>query len=156
MMGAVTNIAPVSPVFSFRGTWTVAAPVEAVHGVLIDLARYPEWWPQVRAVARLGVDDARVLCRSTLPYTLDLVLHAVHRERRLLETGISGDLHGSVRWRLTSIEGGTRMDFEQDVAVRGRRLGLASYLVGPVLRWNHDRMMAGCLAGLRARLGHGS
>ena len=151
-MGAVTVLTPPPPVFSFRRTWTVAAPVAAVHAALVDLERYPEWWPQVLAVAKLGADDARVLCRSTLPYTLDLVLHAVHRERRLLETGISGDLHGSVRWRLTAIEGGTRMDFEQDVAVRGRRLGLASYLVAPVLRWNHDRMMAGCLAGLRALL----
>ena len=142
-----------SPVFSFRGTGTVAAPHGAVADVLLDLEQYPQWWPQVRAVAKLGPDDARVLCRSTLPYTLDLVLHAVHRGPRLLETGLSGDLDGSVRWRLTPIEGGTRMDFEQDVSVAGRALGLASYVARPLLRWNHHRMMAGCLAGLRTRLG---
>ena len=138
--------------YSFRGTWTVAAAPEAVHDVLVDLERYPDWWPQVRAVAKLGPDDARVLCRSALPYTLDLVLHAEHREPPLLETTISGDLDGVVRWRLVPADGGTRMEFEQDVRV-GRLLGLASYVVRPLLAWNHHRMMDGCIAGLRARLG---
>ena len=48
---------------------------------------------------------------------------------------------------------GTRLDFEQDVTAEGRLLGLASYVARPLLTWNHDRMMAGCLAGLRAQLG---
>ncbi|HEU4811995.1 MAG TPA: SRPBCC family protein [Nocardioides sp.] len=138
--------------YSFRGTWTVAAAPEAVHDVLVDLERYPDWWPQVRAVAKLGPDDARVLCRSALPYTLDLVLHAEHREPPLLETTISGDLDGVVRWRLVPAAGGTRMEFEQDVRV-GRLLGLASYVARPLLTWNHHRMMDGCIAGLRTRLG---
>lgn len=138
--------------YSFRGTWTVAAAPEAVHDVLVDLERYPDWWPQVRAVAKLGPDDARVLCRSALPYTLDLVLHAEHREPPLLETTISGDLDGVVRWRLVPDDDGTRMEFEQDVQV-GRLLGVASYVARPLLTWNHHRMMDGCIAGLRARLG---
>ncbi len=147
-----------SPGFSFRDSWTVPAPRERVHAVLLDLEHYPEWWPQVRAVAKLGEDDARVLCRSALPYTLDLLLHAEHREPHLLETSLAGDLEGVVRWRLHDAGPGhtaTRMDFEQDVRVAGRLLGLASYAARPVLRWNHDRMMAGCLAGLRTRLASG-
>ena len=70
----------------------------------------------------------------------------------------SGDLHGVVRWRLSPEAGGTRMDFEQDVHVTGRLLRAASYAARPLLHWNHDRMMAGCIArpagaagGLRAR-----
>lgn len=143
-----------SPLFSFRDTWTVPAPLPRVHEVLVDLEHYPEWWPEVLAVAKVTDDDARVLCRSALPYTLDLLLHAERREPTVLETSLSGDLDGVVRWRL-SAEGGssTRMEFEQDVRVTGRLLGLASYPARPVLRWNHDRMMAGCLAGLRSRLG---
>ena len=137
--------------YRFAGTWTVPHPVPAVAGVLVDLERYPEWWPEVVAVASLGPDDARVLCRSVLPYTLDLVLHAEHREPPLLETSVSGDLRGVVRWRLTGEGSGTRMDFEQEVEVRGP-LALASYVARPVLRWNHHRMMRGCVAGLRARL----
>lgn len=142
-----------SPRFSFRDTWTVPVPLPRVHEVLVDLEHYPEWWPQVLAVAKVTDDDARVLCRSALPYTLDLLLHAERREPTVLETSLSGDLDGVVRWRLVPEPDGTRMEFEQDVRVTGRLLGLASYAARPLLRWNHDRMMAGCLAGLRSRLG---
>jgi carbon monoxide dehydrogenase subunit G len=140
-----------SPTYVFDGSWQVAAPVPAVHDLLVDLERYPDWWPQVVAVASLGPDDARVLCRSALPYTLDLVLHASNRSAGLLEVDVSGDLAGSVRFELTPADGGTRLDFAQEVSVGGL-LGAASHVVRPVLRWNHQRMMAGCIAGLRARL----
>jgi len=141
-------MAPVKT-YEFHESWEVAAPLDDVRDVLVDLERYPAWWPQVVAVASLGPDDARVLCRSTLPYTLDLVLHAVSREAPLLEVRVAGDLTGTVRWRLSPTAGGTHLDFTQEVTVQGRLLGLASYLARPVLAWNHDRMMAGCLAGLR-------
>jgi hypothetical protein len=125
--------------------------LDRVHEVLVDLEHYPDWWRQVVAVASLGPDDARVLCRSALPYTLDLVLHAVSRDPGLLEVAVSGDLDGTVRWRLSAEPSGTRLDFQQEVAVRGL-LGVASYLLRPVLTWNHDRMMVGCVEGLRQRL----
>ena len=141
-----------SVAYEFRGTWWVAAPLEAVRETVVDLERYPEWWPQIRAVAKLGPDDARVLCRSALPYTLDLVLHAVSREGSVLEVDVCGDLDGSVRWELAPEPGGTRMGFEQQVLVSGP-LAVASYVVRPLLRWNHHRMMLGCIAGLRDRLG---
>lgn len=139
--------------FIFRDAWVLSAPVEQVGSVLGDLADYPSWWPEVLAVAALGPDDARVLCRSRLPYTLDLVLHAESRGPALLESTISGDLDGVVRWRLAPEGERTRLDFEQRVVVTGRLLGLASYAAGPALRWNHHRMMASGIAGLRNRLG---
>src|SRR5689334_18311647 len=138
--------------FTFSGTWEVAAPTDAVQALLIDLERYPEWWPQVVAVASLGPDDARVLCRSTLPYTLDLVLHAVSREAPLLEVEVAGDLTGAVRWHRPPTATRPRLDFAPDVPVQGRLLGWASYVGRPLLAWNHDRMMAGCLEGLRRQL----
>ncbi|MGB0098816.1 MAG: SRPBCC family protein [Nocardioides sp.] len=137
--------------YAFSGSWTVPAPLEAVHGALVDLERYPDWWPQVVAVASLGPDDARVLCRSTLPYTLDLVLHAVDRSPERLEVAVAGDLSGSVRFGLTPTDSGTRLDLDQEVVVGGL-LAAVSGLARPVLRWNHQRMMAGCVDGLRAWL----
>lgn len=137
--------------YSFRESWTLAAAPEAVRDVVVDLESYPEWWPQVVAVASLGPDDARVLCRSVLPYTLDLVLHAVTRDLPVLEVVVSGDLDGVARWRITPETGGSRMEFEQDVRAGGL-LRAVSPVLKPVLRWNHHRMMAGCRAGLDARL----
>jgi hypothetical protein len=88
-----------------------------------------------------------VLCRSTLPYTLDLVLTAVRRETRVLETSVSGDLDGRVRWTVAADGDGTRLAWEQEVTVIGR-LAVASYVGRPLFTWNHQRMMAGGLAGL--------
>lgn len=136
--------------YAFSGSWHLLAPPGEVHAVLVDLEHYPDWWPQVRAVASLGPDDARVLCRSVLPYTLDLVLHAVDRSPDRLEVAVTGDLEGSVRFALADEDGGTRLDLDQQVSVGGV-LGLASSVVRPVLRWNHHRMMQGCVEGLGRR-----
>lgn len=138
--------------FRFTDRWTVSAPAERVRDVVIDLEYYPVWWPQVRAVASLGPDDARLLIRSTLPYTLDLVLHAVSRELPELRVELDGDLRGWARWRLHPESGGTGMDFAQEVELM-RLPTLAARAARPLLRWNHARMMAGCRAGLARRLG---
>jgi hypothetical protein len=138
--------------YRFTDSWTVPHPPSAVADVLVDLERYPDWWPEVVSVQSLGPDDARVRCRSVLPYTLDLVLHAEHRRPPLLETTVTGDLEGVVRWRLAQVGAArTRMDFEQEVDVRGA-LALASYVARPVLSWNHHRMMRDCRTGLRTHL----
>lgn len=137
--------------YSFRDSWPVAAPPGRVRDVLVDLERYPRWWPQVVAVASLGPDRARVLCRSVLPYTLDLVLQAVTRELPVLEVEVSGDLVGWVRFAITAEGAGARVDFTQEVTVSGP-LAAASRVARPVLRWNHERMMRGCAQGLARRL----
>ncbi len=141
-----------SRTFAFRDDWTVDAPPERVRAVLEDLEHYPDWWPEVRAVAKLGPDDALVVCRSRLPYSLELRLHAVHRLPYLLETSISGDLEGQVRYHLAPNGVGTRLRFEQDVVVVGGFLGLAARVARRLLVWNHDRMMASCVTGLRRTL----
>jgi uncharacterized protein YndB with AHSA1/START domain len=143
----------VSRLFRFEDSWTVPAPPETVREVVVDLEHYPRWWPQVRAVASLGPEDAWVLCRSLLPYTLDLVLHAVSRDLPTVEVAIDGDLRGHAAWTLTPVAGGlTRMEFVQEVEILRLPDGLVR-LARPVLAWNHDRMMSGCRAGLQRRLG---
>ena len=138
--------------FAFSDFWEIAAPVDQVAATLTDLEHYPDWWPQVRAVASLGPDTAWVRCRSSLPYTLDLILDAVSRTAPVVEVAISGDLEGFARFTLSPTASGSRLDFAQEVIVNGA-LALASYVGGPVLRWNHHRMMAGCREGLVRRLG---
>jgi hypothetical protein len=139
--------------YAFSSSWWLPHPVAEVHATLIDVERYPEWWPQVVACLRLGPDDGLVVCRSTLPYTLEMHLHAERREPDLLETSVTGDLEGWVRWRLLTEDDGCRVLFEQEVVVHGAALALASYVARPALRWNHAQMMAGAQRGLEARLG---
>jgi hypothetical protein len=140
----------VSRRYTFRHGWTVGAPADRVQQVLGDLERYPEWWPQIVAVAKIDDDNARVICRSVLPYTIDLWLTLVRREPLVLETELSGDLDGRARWRLFPEDGATRLEYEQDVLVTGRLLGVLSVVLRRPLAWNHDRMMAGCRDGLAA------
>lgn len=140
-----------TPSYSFREQWTVAANPEDVRAVLVDLEHYPAWWRQVVAVGKIGEDDAVALCRSVLPYTLELRLHAVSRELPTIEVEVGGHLCGRVRWTLEPATGGTRLTWQQDVRVHGWLAGPAA-VARPLLRWNHARMMRGGRLGLEARL----
>jgi uncharacterized protein YndB with AHSA1/START domain len=148
----------VSPTtYRFSDAFTVAAPPERVHAVLADLEHYVDWWRQVRAVAKVDDDHALVVCRSTLPYDLELALTAVRRDPELLEVGIDGPIRGWARFHLTPgrTEGpgpATRLVFEQQVRAEAPVMVLASYAVKPVLAWNHQQMMRGAREGLQ-RLG---
>lgn len=133
--------------YRFEHGLTVRAPLGAVHDLLVDLERYPSWWPQVRAVGSLGPDTALVVSRSVLPYDLEMTLHAVRRAAPVLEVRISGSIDGFARWRLRADGPLTVLAYEQEVDARGA-LALASYLLKPLLRWNHRRMMAGFDRGL--------
>lgn len=148
MMGHVIS-------FSFTASWLVPATVPEVADVVVDLEHYPQWWPEVRAVASLGPDTARVLIRSALPFTVDVVLEAVRREPPVLEVAMSGTVDGWARWALAEEDGGTRCDYTQEVTVGGW-LAVASYVGRPALEWNHHRAMLGCERGLRHRLTAGA
>lgn len=142
--------------FRFVDSWEVDASPESVRDVLVDLERYPEWWTQVRAVAKVTDDDAIVLCRSRLPYTLEMHLHAVSRDLPTVKVAIGGDLDGFAQWTLvpTGSAGGparTRLDFLQEVDLVSVPDWLAS-LARPLLTWNHHRMMDGARTGLDRRL----
>lgn len=139
--------------FTFHTRFVVPTPVPAVAAVLVDLEHYPSWWPQVRAVAKLDDDHAWVVCRSALPYDLDLVLGAVDRGPQRLLSSIDGDLIGQASWTLAPHWHGTSVDYRQDVVVAGSlrratRFGAARAL----MRRNHGHMMSGCERGLRRRL----
>lgn len=138
--------------YSFASTWWVRAAPSPVHAVLEDVEHYPEWWPQVVACLKLGEDEGVVLCRSSLPYTLELGVSLLRRTPEVLESRVTGDLDGWVRWRVVPDGGGCRVHFEQEVVARGALLGLASYAARPMLRWNHARMLAGARDGLARRL----
>ena len=129
----------------------LAAEPDEVRAVLVDLEFFGSWWPQVRAVASLGSDDALVVCRSALPYDLELHLHAERRDADVLRVRIDGPIKGYAQWKLSAAPGGTRLDFEQRVRAVDRGFVLASYLFKPLLRWNHQRMMQGAEDGLAAR-----
>jgi carbon monoxide dehydrogenase subunit G len=139
--------------YEFTSSFNLAAPRERVHEVLLDLEHYGDWWPQVRGVGKIDDDRALVVCRSALPYSLELLLTKVSEALELLEVSIDGPIRGRARYRLAEDgAGGTSVRFEQEVYAEARMMALASYVVKPLLTWNHHRMMAGAEQGLRAKL----
>ena len=139
--------------YRFSATYTLQAPRDRVHAVLVDLENYCDWWMQVRGVAKIDDDTALVVCRSVLPYDLELVLTAVSREVDLLEVRIEGPIRGYARYHLVEASPGvTSLRFEQEVRAESRLMVLASYVARPLLVWNHHRMMRGSEQGLRALL----
>ena len=128
-----------------------------MHDVLVDLEYYSDWWPQVRAVAKIDDDHALVVCRSVLPYDLELVLTAVSRDRRPARGAASTVRSAGGRGTTSTRQGPgvTSLRFEQEVRAEARLLVLASYVARPLLVWNHHRMMRGSEQGLRALLERG-
>ena len=113
--------------YRFSSTFTLEAPRERVHDVLVDLEFYADWWPQVRAVAKIDDDHALVVCRSTLPYDLELELSAVSRDPDCLEVGIDGPIRGWARYHLDEQgPGRTSLQFEQEVRAEAPMFVVAS------------------------------
>lgn len=139
--------------FRFEHRWLLDATRDAAYDVLVDLERYPEWWPQVKAVVKLGEDHGLVLCRSLLPVTLRLELRPTVRdpEAGVLEVSIHGDLRGWSRFTLTPTPGGLDVHYEQEVETQRPALD-ATRLVRRVVTANHTWMMRGCRRGLGSRV----
>lgn len=139
-----------SPHYRFETRWTLPVPRDRLFEVLADVAGYPAWWPQVRAVARLNDDTAHVVARSLLPYSLDLVLTRVVEDPAagVLEAGIAGQLEGWSRWTLRGDGRTTAVRYEQEVTTPGRLMTAASAVARPALVANHAWMMRGGRRGL--------
>lgn len=136
--------------YRFRSAWHVDASRDAVFGVLADFASYPRWWRQIRSVERVDEDSAEVVCRSALPYRLELRAERTCQDpdRGVLEVRLSGDLDGWSRWTLAPAGRRTSLVYEQEVVVHGRLLRVAGLVGRPVLRLNHAWMMRGGRVGL--------
>lgn len=124
-----------------------------LFGVLADVARYPDWWPQVRSVRQVDESTAWVVCRSLLPYRLVLRLtrSVEDPDRGVLEVDIDGALRGRARWTLTGHGAGTHVGYEQEVRTATLVLTAGSRLLRPVLVANHAWMMRGGRRGLLRR-----
>jgi hypothetical protein len=135
--------------YRFHSTWSVPAPIGVVHDVLLDYERYPMWWPQVRSVESTP-DGMVTVCRSVLPY--DLVFTAVQYtlEDGSLVAQLQGDLDGSLQARLYASGSGTRIEYEQEVALEKPLLRRFSPVLRPAFRLNHVVMMRAGQAGLSA------
>lgn len=146
-----------TPAYRFRNTWWLAAPPARVFDAIVDLAEYPRWWPDVRAVRRLGDDTAEVVCRSNLPYRLTLLMHRTEQDERAgrMAVRLDGDLVGWLTGRVSAVGGGTTLEIAQEVDARKSLLRALSPIARPIFRGNHALMMRRGRRGLAEHLDHG-
>lgn len=140
-------------IYRFRDIWFIAAPAPSVFDAVVDLARYPQWWPDVRSVRRIDEETAELICRATLPYQLVLRMRRAEQDAPAgrLRVHLSGDLEGSLAALVLTHSAGTRLDITQQVVATKpllRRLSIAR----PLFRVNHALMMRRGQHGLRRLL----
>jgi hypothetical protein len=142
--------------YRFREHWHLPAQVDTVYDILVDLASYPQWWPQVRSVEGIDQDGARLVCRSALPYSLrfDALRGREDREAGVLEARLVGDLVGFSRWIVRPHAYGTELVYEQHVTTPRGVLRWLAPIARPVLVLNHAWMMRCGRKGLETRLRH--
>ncbi|HET9138365.1 polyketide cyclase [Actinophytocola sp.] len=141
--------------YRFRNVWSVETAAARLFGALVDLANYPAWWPDVRAVDRLDDDTAQVTCRALLPYALVFRLHRVEQDERAgrLRVGISGDLEGFCEGVVApGSPGRATLAISQRVVVNKSLLRRLAPVARPLFRANHAVMMRRGQRGLRAYL----
>ncbi len=144
--------------FTFEDSWEIAVEPGLVFEALARLEEYPAWWPEVRSVSRIDDDSGRVRIRSTLPYTLTLVLtrEVEDRHEGLLRVGIAGDLVGWAAYRVSATPGGARADYRQVTSVQVRWMRPLVPVVRPLLEANHAAMMRSGRDGLSRACASGS
>jgi hypothetical protein len=147
--------------YCFVTTWRIGKPIGPVWDAILDVERYPEWWPGVKRVERLGELGPGVVgarhaqtWRSVLPYDVRFTMRQVRVEPPVLtEYHAEGDLDGLGRWRLK--EEGSETVVYYDWIVRTTKLwqNLMTPIARPVLAWNHDVVMGWGGRGLATYLG---
>lgn len=147
--------------FHLVSEWWLPVAPERLWAVLTAPEDWPGWWPQVRTVESITPGDAdgvgairHTRWGSRLPYGLSMDLCTLRVERlALLEVAATGDVHGVGEWRLTPIEGGTRVRYTWEIRlVRPWMRRLAPWL-RRLFAWNHHQVMRAGARGMARTLG---
>ena len=146
--------------YEFLTTWCLDAPIDRVWDVLYQPARYPAWWPGVRAVDLVRTGDAtgvgqvsRFSWRSLLPYTLRFDLRVTRVKRPyVIEAEATGELEGRGVWRLFD-GAGTAVVYDWRVRTTQPWMNRLAPVARPAFVWNHDLAMRQGGFGLARDLG---
>jgi uncharacterized protein YndB with AHSA1/START domain len=100
-----------------RFTTVIPAPLEIVYALFTDAERFPEWFPQARAVEHLSRPMTQVGSSFTIRFhgrpdareeVLEVVPNTLHRRRFVQGQGIAA--WGNVTVRFRAVNGGTELE----------------------------------------------
>ncbi|MGK4580605.1 SRPBCC family protein [Kitasatospora sp. HPMI-4] len=140
--------------YHLRSVWRLPAEPALVYRALADVARYPQWWPQIRSVRQLDEHSGELAIRSVLPYVLRITIREQRRDAAagLLQAELGGDLRGWSRWQVGPGGPGTLVLFEEDVRPAKPLMRRFAPIARPLFLTNHAAMMRAGQRGLRAYL----
>jgi hypothetical protein len=145
--------------YRFRNVWSLDIAATRVFDALVDVARYPAWWPDVRSVSQVDDDTAEVACRALLPYSLVFHMRRAEQDERSgrLRVDLTGDLEGHCLGVVaTQRPYWTRLEISQHVVVNKSLLRRLAPVARPLFQANHAAMMWRGQRGLRRYLLAGS
>jgi uncharacterized protein YndB with AHSA1/START domain len=131
--------------FTFDRTWTFAVPPEKLWHTVGRTDEFPGWWSWLRELDADGLrpgTTARCVVQAPLPYTLRFdvrVLDAV--EHRLVDTEVTGDLHGPARLEMGPRPEGSHARLVWSLQLRNPVLRSLSVVARPAMVWAHDRVV---------------
>ncbi len=137
------------PNFSLVTDWRLEAPAERIWEALVAPEEWPRWWRFLEAVTVLEKGDAagvgalrRYTWTSRLPYRLSFEMRTTAVERPAFIEGVAaGELRGTGRWRLATIDGVCRVRYEWTVATEKAWMKFFGPVLAPLFAWNHDQVM---------------
>jgi len=127
----------------------------AAFAVLKDLWSYPRWWPEFKRADQIADDQGVFALRSVLPLTLNFTLRREIEDENsgLLRALASGDITGSVEWRLEQTARlRSTAHLIQRVTLDHRLARRFDFVLRPILTWNHAAAMRSGHRGLQAYL----
>jgi hypothetical protein len=141
--------------------WWTAAVTDRVWEALASYATWPTWWRGIRSVEVLRRGDEsgvgtvlRQRWRSRVPYTLVFDLEMLRIEGgKLLDGRASGDLVGTCKWTLATVNGGTELRFNVDVRTGQWWMNLPIPFAPRVVRASFETIMSWGREGLARTLG---
>src|SRR5206468_3126127 len=101
--------------FVLNTRWLIPAPIDQVWNALHEVRHWPHWWPYVKAVTELAPGDAdgigathRFVWATRLPYQVSFDMRTLRMKRPVLIEGEArGDLNGTGRWELQTVDRNT-------------------------------------------------
>lgn len=143
--------------YSFTTHWQIKAPLEKVWNVLYDTASWPDWWKGVIDVKKIregDADDIGVVYAfkwkgGNLPYSLSFTIELKEKEKqKMLRGQVSGELEGQGHWRFEENDGVCHVYHSWQVRTKKEWMTRFAWLLRPVFRHNHDKVMEWGAKGL--------
>ncbi|MBI3898313.1 MAG: SRPBCC family protein [Gammaproteobacteria bacterium] len=143
--------------FELLTRWLVPAPINVVWDALHDVGKWPSWWRYVKQVQQIEAGDTdgigsiqRFVWATRLPYRVSFDMRTTQLQRPfLIEGHANGDLDGTGRWQLRTVEGSTLVRYEWRVKADKAWMKALAPLLRPLYVWNHNGVMAAGEEGLR-------